>query len=588
MNRFAKGVHEELGLPTHTHVPVRRLIVFPNVQQNTIDEVVLLRSEETQVAYLGCHQLGEEKFAQRLMAIATEALPELSLSIFRKHFSPESHLPRGFSPLTPPERNTVPALTEMLIDFDQEAVAKADLTLPPEGESLVEDLSARLVTGVAGSGKSLILIIRALLMARLHQGARLLVLTHNKPLNGELRQRFRQLAGHWPDFEWMTYFQWVKHCLPETAWPERILSGRAVETLARQAWAKHPRLEVFNLPFLMDELNWMKDQRFYESSAYMVAKRQGRELPLLQGQREAMWGFYRDYQLGLEREGATDWSGVAMRFWKMTIHDKQLALPTYDGVFVDEAQFFAPAWFDCVKAALRPGGQLFLCADPTQGFLRRRQSWLASGIDVRGRTVKLGHSYRNSRAILEFATHFYCSRLGDEVDDALNLPTVEQLDAAPEVSHEPVILICGSPQDAITRLVNEIVRLAARDLRPGSVLVMHREYGALETILKRLKRALGEGSAEMLQDVSRPDPEVLVRLTTMNAGTGLEAPIVFVIGIDELFEREGDPRLSSEERGALRRDHTQQLYMAMTRAARQLVMVCHRETTAAELRLEQS
>ena len=584
LDAFAQRVHTELGLPVHASVPVRRLVVFPNVQQNTIEEIVLNRAEETQIAYLGCHQLGEEKFAQYLMRIAEVALPAPSLSVFRKHFAPENRIPRSFSPLTPPERNTEATLTDMLIDFDQEAVAKADLNLPPEAESLVDDLSARLVTGVAGSGKSLILIIRALLMTRLHKDARLLVLTHNRPLNGELRQRFRHLAGAWPHFEWMTYFQWVKHCLPEEAWPEKILSGKTLETLARETSQRHERLRDFNLNFLIDELNWIKDLRFHERNDYLKAKRQGRELPLSSEQREAMWRFFRDYQCAMERQGATDWSGVAMRFWKMAIHDGELTLPSYDGIFVDEAQFFAPAWFDCVKAALRPGGQLFLCADPTQGFLRRRQSWLASGIDVRGRTVKLGQSYRNSRAILQFAKDFYRSRLGDELlDEAVNLPSAEQIAASPDVSHDPMVVVCGSPQDVNTRLLKELVRLTARDLRPGSILVMHRSYAALEAIQKRLDQVLGSGHSQLLQDVSRPDPKALIGLTTLNAGTGLEAPIVFILGSDELLETEGDLKLSREEQLALCRDHTRQLYMAMTRAARQLVLLCHREATAAIL-----
>ena len=56
---------------------------------------------------------------------------------------------------------------------------------------------------------------------------------------------------------------------------------------------------------------------------------------------------------------------------------------------MDEAQFFAKASFEVVGAALKPGGHLFLAADPTQGFLRRRQSWIAAGIEVRGRTTRL-------------------------------------------------------------------------------------------------------------------------------------------------------------------------------------------------------
>ncbi len=584
---FTERVNADLGLAPGAVIPLRRLVVFPNVAQSTIDEIVLQRSAETQTPYLGCCQLGEERFARRLMELALDTLPTPSLAVFRKHFTPESVLPPDFNPLSPPERRTEAVLTQTLIDFDQEAVAKADLALPPEGEDLVRDLNTRLVTGVAGSGKSLVLLIRTLLMARLHGQARILVLTHNRPLNGELRRRFQRLTGHWPHFEWMTYFQWVRRCLPAEAWPERILSGQTLETLIKEIRPRHPALNGLSLPFLIDELNWIKDQRLASFDVYQNAGRQGRGIPLSSPLRKAMWRFFRDYQLALEREGATDWSGVALRLWKRSIAEKSLVLPVYDGVFADEAQFFAPAWFDCVKAAVRPGGQLFLCADPTQGFLRRRQSWLASGIDVRGRTVKLGVSYRNSQPILNFAARFYRQRLDteDADDEAVNLPTPEQLAQAPASPHRPLILHCGSPQDTLTRLVNEIVALARQELRPASILVLHRQYTVLEAIDQRLKKTLGPGASQILQQAARPDPECLAGLSTLNAGTGLEAPIVFVLGLDELFEREEDLTRSVEERQALRRDHTRQIYMAMTRAAQRLVILCHRQATVEMLNL---
>ena len=52
----------------------------------------------------------------------------------------------------------------------------------------------------------------------------------------------------------------------------------------------------------------------------------------------------------------------------------------YDVVLVDEAQFFAPVWFEIVQTLVRPqSGHLFLAADPTQGFLRQGVSWKSLG-----------------------------------------------------------------------------------------------------------------------------------------------------------------------------------------------------------------
>lgn len=62
-------------------------------------------------------------------------------------------------------------------------------------------------------------------------------------------------------------------------------------------------------------------------------------------------------------------------------------------------------------------------------------------------------------------------------------------------------------------------------------------------------------------------------VTTLNAATGLEAPVVMLLGMDRLLETEGDPRLSEDERNDLRRDHTRLLYMGFTRAGQRLIVL---------------
>ena len=58
----------------------------------------------------------------------------------------------------------------------------------------------------------------------------------------------------------------------------------------------------------------------------------------------------------------------------------------------------------------------------------------------------------------------------------------------------------------------------------------------------------------------------------LNAGAGLESPIVFLVGLRDLFEEEQSLRLSDEERESLIRDNTRKLYMAATRAGQRLVL----------------
>ena len=67
-------------------------------------------------------------------------------------------------------------------------------------------------------------------------------------------------------------------------------------------------------------------------------------------------------------------------------------------------------------------------------------------------------------------------------------------------------------------------------------------------------------------------PGDYVRVTTLNAGAGLESPIVFLAGLQAMFEQEQSLRLSDDEREELIRDNTRKLYMATTRAGQRLVL----------------
>ncbi len=559
--------------PLSGELPLRRLVIFPNVSEGTVDEVVMLRSDEGETSYLGLHQVKGAHFTRRLEALAAAALPEPGLTHLRRAFTPESEVPDTFVARIPLERNTAADLPAGFLDFDQEWCVKNDLDFLTVGAGLVEDLpvAVRLVTGVAGSGKSLVLLYRALLSARLHPEARVLVLTHNKPLRHELERRLRHLAGMPRNVECQTFFQWARSCLG--GWKEKVwLPGETGRVLSRMK-NSYPSLANLTVAFLADEIGWMKDHRLMRRELYLESDRTGRGTSLRGRQREEMWSLFRAYQQELEKHHATDWHNIALRFHEKAVVDGGLAFPCFDAVFIDEAQFFAKIWFETVNAALKPGGHLFLAADPTQGFLRRRQSWIAAGIEVRGRTTRLMQPYRSTRAILSFAREFYESRRDPDENEAdLNVPDDGQLASIAEEGEVPVVLTVTNVQDEIARAVNEVVTLREGGLQPGKLLLIHADSNLERSLREALCRRLG---TDQVHDAkSGPMPaNAFCMVTTLNAGTGLESPVVMVLGMDRLLEEENDLRLSDGERRDLRRDHTRMLYMAFTRAGQRLVVL---------------
>jgi superfamily I DNA/RNA helicase len=315
---------------------------------------------------------------------------------------------------------------------------------------------------------------------------------------------------------------------------------------------------------LRSEIDWFKDQSCAQAAGYLQLERRGRGFRLMPEQRQCMAQAIAYYQHLLEQNGGVDWGDVPRKLWGF-LQDGRLQLPEYDAVLVDEAQFFAPLWFEIIRELVRPqSGHLFVAADPTQGFLGRSASWKSIGLEARGRTHRLERSYRTTREILNFATLFYRQRVSETgtEDDILALDLSDLPGGV-----FPQLIPLGSPQDEITCIANEIAGFAKQGLPLGHLLVLHANWQGVQALIAAINRKLG---AKKAFDPKNQYPGDYVRVTTLQAGTGLEAPIVFLAGLHQLFEEEQSLRLSDEEREALILENTRKVYMAATRAGQRL------------------
>jgi len=523
-----------------------------------------------------CYWLGEEhvtaeKLAQCLRKLATGGLQERHLARLRSHFSPETVVPPRLSTRAPRRRNVAAEYTPLLLDYDQEAWAKNRLRLSDEAAAVAEAQApygeASLVTGVAGSGKSLVLLFRACTQAQLDPQSRTLVITHNKALRRELEIRFGEL-GRPPNVEWHTFFSWAKTGLATVAGGPRNMAeyGGRDKLLAQAIQAEGGEATAQWVEFVRDEIDWMQDRAVTTLNDYLAADRAGRGVALSPGQRRSLHAVYRRYLGLLDGQKQEDWSGRALRFWR-EIERGKIRLPHYDYIYVDEAQFFAPVWLWALRSALKPKtGRLLLAADPTQGFLKRRQSWVACGLDVRGRSTRLRRSYRNTRPILTLAAELYRSRMKDEEEADLNLPDEAEL-ASAEPGEEPRVVPLTSRQDEVGRVINELKDYLTEGGDPEAVLVLVASGQRTAGVYDELARALG---GHRVGDARKAAVTRAVRVCSIDAATGLEAPIVFLIGGAELLEKEDDLQMSPEQRAELRRDNTRRLYMAFTRAGARL------------------
>ena len=262
-------------------------------------------------------------------------------------------------------------------------------------------------------------------------------------------------------------------------------------------------------------------------------------------------------------------------------------LQKYHHILIDEAQFFAPSWFEVAKLSMESNGQLFLCADPNQGFMKSRLSWKSVGLDVTGRTKRLRKSYRTTKAILESANSVLAALGQADAEDFLEPDFAGMIEGA-----RPLLVYTDSTQDSMDRVVNELAAIAEKGTIPlGAMLVIYGENIQKPALYKRLCKRFGESNVWWLNETSqKKEPPAgygreYLRLAYLETATGLEGNIVFLVGIEALF-RQGSVRTPGKDvQHEQSEESARKLYMAMTRAGQRLVLVASQRLPATVERL---
>jgi superfamily I DNA/RNA helicase len=543
------------------------LILFPNIPQKQI-----LVNQTGQIAQ-------EPQWAGKELLIADSGLnweqffplkpiEAIWLEKLRQQFSPEIVVPVELTVHSPTERRLEAGLTNFLLDYDQELAVKSDLDLPSENDAITKNFQLNVINGVAGSGKTLILLFRLRLLYHLYPDKKFLVLTHNRPLINDMQGRFARLEGNLSEnIEWHTFNSWCYQCWPKNQKWIDPLSMKERQQIIEETLQKYLPDSSMSATKLQGEIDWWKDQVHQERHDYLSADRRGRGFGLNLEQRQKMFKAIVGYQNTLKQRNERDWADVPRYLWQY-IKDGKTKLPLYDFILIDEAQFFAAIWFEIVKKILNSQtGHLFIVADPTQGFLGRGTSWKSFGLEVRGHTYQLQQSYRTTQEIMQFATLLYRMRINAEKDDDIVAPDLLNM---PKGAF-PEIIPMTSQQDEIARVTNEVVDLVKKSCPKKHLLILHTNWQGVDKLIYAINEKLGNGAAI---DPKETYPGDYIRVTTLNAGTGLESPIVFLAGVKQLFEEEQSLRLSDDERETLIRDNTRKLYMAATRAGQRLVITC--------------
>ncbi|MCB1820114.1 MAG: NERD domain-containing protein, partial [Candidatus Competibacteraceae bacterium] len=228
---------------------------------------------------------------------------------------------------------------------------------------------------------------------------------------------------------------------------------------------------------------------------------------------------------------------------------------TYDAILIDEAQDFAPSWFQCAKAAMKEpdDGDLIIVGDGSQGLYRGQRdiSWKKLGIKAQGRTVHrdfaLDKNYRNSREILELAAAFATTTdtVATEADH-LQAVTVNPINAVRRTGQRPVLILAQNRRQetlAVVGIVEQLLNGASgfrgfdQPLPPEDIGLLYPRYDhSILDLKKRLERhgpvvwMTDKNDRNARQKVNAPG----LKLHTIHVAKGLQYRVVILLWADQL------------------------------------------------------
>ena len=301
------------------------------------------------------------------------------------------------------------------------------LFMHPEQKSIVEkDFNgpARLA-GVSGSGKTCVVVKRAIYLAQKYRGEKILVLTLNKALarliddlieyachkerenivvksfweicQEELR-RFEPLNNKlYDELTWKTN----EHV--SEVWDE-FYHCRENNDDASILFPIHQSLllrHIFPKDYLKQEFDYIRsalpiDRR----KEYLSMEREGRSEPFAERFREMILTGLSAWEEKMQFVGVIDYLGLSSALHKYLARIDS----RYRSILVDEVQDFGTIELEIIrKLANEAENDIFLCGDVAQQVYTKHHKPISAGVNITGRSSTIRRNYRNSREILNAA-----------------------------------------------------------------------------------------------------------------------------------------------------------------------------------------
>lgn len=413
------------------------------------------------------------------------------------------------------------------LDFPWE---KWTVFLHPDQKELVERDYAgpARVSGSAGTGKTIVALHRAAHLARAHPDARVLLTTFSDTLASALQTKLRRLLGNEPRLAERIDVYALNaiglRLYKSNVGPITLASPDAILGLLKDT-ATTVTGHKFSLHFLLTEWEQVVDAWQLDSwEAYRDVARLGRKTRLPDAQRKVLWSMFERVREGLKAQNLITHAGM---FGALAAEIGKSKNVPFDFTVVDEAQDLTVPQLRFLAAlgADRPDA-LFFAGDLGQRIFQQPFSWIALGVDIRGRSRTLRVNYRTSHQIRTQA-------------DRLLGPTVTDVDGNSEDRTDtvsvfngppPTILVLPTEGEEIKTVGNWLAQLTKSGLLPHECGIFVRSPAQLD----RARSAATEAGMQFKVLDERVDTTSgHVSISTMHLAKGLEFRAVAVMACDD-------------------------------------------------------
>lgn len=463
--------------------------------------------------------------------------------------------------------------------------------LHPEQRRWVEiDTSGAFrLSGGAGTGKTVVLVHRAVRLAQADATSRIVLTTYTTNLAASLRDMVDRLdpgigkdagLGHvgvhvsgidalasdvvksaGPDIA-----KAVQTVLgePRSAPASRVTSGRWGDVLESTATGLGP--DIANETFLAAEYELIVlPNRITQEAQYLKVRRAGRGVSLDRAKRSAVWNYIRAYRALNSVDGSLDFAEAA------AVAAEHLATsgePPADHVLVDEGQDLTPTQLQLVRALAGEGrNDLFLAEDSHQRIYGPKVVLSRYGINIRGRSRRLTLNYRTTAQNLRWAMGVL---EGVEYVDIEDEPESTGYRSA-RTGPSPVERFVSSLEAELQEVVDRVRAWTTGGADAGTIAVLVPDRWQRDRVAKRL--AESDLPSFSVDRAAPPSNRILVMTRHRAKGMEFSKVVMTDVGYLSPSEQARHDALDPSERADLELRRRSLDYVAATRARDELMIV---------------